>query len=195
MYRGAYLNSLGNVVEWNMPLHPRFLWVVPMFHCNGWCFPWSMAAAAGTSYFLRQMRADQLFDVIDKYKVQYFAGAPVTMNIMLAHTKKLKFTHDVSMWAAGAAPPVAVMKRFLEETGIRVQCAYGLTETYGPVCTHNVDQDWISNSDGTPLTDQELLQKSTFLSCDTTVEDLKVGDVSILLCCVCVSYYVDTYSL
>jgi fatty-acyl-CoA synthase len=157
-----------------MPLHPRFMWIVPMFHCNGWCFPWSMAASAGTSYFTRQIRAETLFDIIDRYKVQYFAGAPVTMNIMLAHTQKIKFTHEVQMWAAGAPPPIAVIKRFLEETGIKVQCAYGLTETYGPICTHNVDHDWISDSKGNPLTDHELLQKSTYLSCDTTVEDLKV---------------------
>lgn len=103
-----------------MAMHPRFLWVVPMFHCNGWCFPWTMAAAAGTSYFLRQMRADMLFNVIDTYKVQYFAGAPVTMNTMLAYKDKIKFTHDVRMWAAGAPPPTSVIKRFNDEVGVKV---------------------------------------------------------------------------
>ena len=193
-----------------MPIHPKFLWIVPMFHCNGWCFPWTMAAAAGTSYFLRQIRPDNLFYIINKYKVQYFAGAPVTMNTMLGYDKKIKFSHHIQMWAAGAPPPTSVIKRFTEEIGIKVQCAYGLTETYGPICTHNVDYDWINDinsrnnnndhdnlnydkndiindsiadnkSKGTkkwqPLTQNELLLKSTYLSCDTTVESLKV-DIS-----------------
>ena len=141
------MNSLANMVEWNMPLFPRFLWVVPLFHCNGWCFPWTMACSAGTSYFLRQMRADQLFYVINKYKLQYFAGAPITMNTMLAYDKKIKFSHEIKMWAAGAPPPTSVIKRFYEEIGIKVQCAYGLTETYGPICTHNIDHDWIYNNE------------------------------------------------
>ena len=184
------MNSLSNIVEWNMPLHPRFLWIVPMFHCNGWCFPWTMAASAGTSYFLRNIRAASIFDIIEKHQVQYLAGAPVTMNTMLAHTEKFKFTHTVQMWAAGAPPPTSVIKRFSDEIGIKVQCAYGLTETYGPICTHNVDRDWVVDkrlSDKGELdvgdssedlwishSEQELLLKSTFLSCDTTVEDLQV---------------------
>jgi fatty-acyl-CoA synthase len=176
-----------------MPLHPRFLWIVPLFHCNGWCFPWTMAAAAGTSYFLRQIRAESMFYIIQKYQVQYFAGAPVTMNTMLAHKEKFKFSHRVQMWAAGAPPPTSVIKRFNDEIGVEVQCAYGLTETYGPICTHNADRDWLieptsassSSSSGggggvggvktqRPLSAHELLLKSTYLSCDTTVEDLKV---------------------
>jgi fatty-acyl-CoA synthase len=183
------------MVEWNMPLHPRFLWIVPMFHCNGWCFPWTMAAAAGTSYFLRQIRAESIFHIIKRYQVQYFAGAPVTMNTMLAHKEKTKFSHRVQMWAAGAPPPTSVIKRFNDEIGVQVQCAYGLTETYGPICTHNADRDWLTEtstattssssssscggSGGSvtaqrPLSAHELLLKSTYLSCDTTVEDLKV---------------------
>ena len=171
-----------------MPIQPQFLWIVPMFHCNGWCFPWTMAAASGTSYFVRQIRAETLFSIIDKYKIQYFAGAPITMNTMLAYKNKFKFSHNIQMWAAGAPPPTSVIKRFTEEIGIKVQCAYGLTETYGPICTHNVDHDWLNdnndetNNDGTntnskkwqPLTQHELLLKSTYLSCDTTVESLKV---------------------
>ena len=178
------MNSLANIVEWNMPNQPRFLWIVPMFHCNGWCFPWTMAAASGTSYFVRQIRAETLFSIIDKYKIQYFAGAPITMNTMLAYKNKIKFTHNIQMWAAGAPPPTSVIKRFTDEIGIKVQCAYGLTETYGPICTHNVDHDWLNdfndknNDDGEkwqPLTQHELLLKSTYLSCDTTVESLKVN--------------------
>ena len=182
-----------------MPLHPRFLWIVPLFHCNGWCFPWTMAAAAGTSYFLRQIRAESMFHIIQKYQVQYFAGAPVTMNTMLAHKEKFKFSHRVQMWAAGAPPPTSVIKRFNDEIGVEVQCAYGLTETYGPICTHNADRDWLieptsasSSSSGggvggvrmqRPLSAHELLLKSTYLSCDTTVEDLKVCVPPHLLLC------------
>jgi fatty-acyl-CoA synthase len=212
-HRGAYLNSLGNMLEWNMPIHAKFLWIVPLFHCNGWCFPWTMAVSAGTSYFLRQIRAGPIFEIIEKYKVQYFAGAPVTMNTMLAYPDKYRFKHEVKMWAAGAPPPTSVIKRFKEEIGVSVQCAYGLTETYGPICTHNVDFEWLGSTGSSdndeknntasssssifdyrkgdplcveviadsklkgfraPLTAHELLLKSTYLSCDTTVEDLKV---------------------
>lgn len=171
-HRGAYLNSLGNVLEWNLPLFASFLWVVPMFHCNGWNFPWSIAAVAGTSYFLRQIRPEPMFDIIERHKVGYFAGAPVTMNTLLGHPQRRKFTHGVKCWVAGAPPPPVVIKRFESEIGVSVQCAYGLTESYGPIASHNVDQDWLTAGHSA----EELLQKRTFLSCDGTVEDMRVLD-------------------
>ena len=147
-----------------------------MFHCNGWMFPYSLTAMAGTSYFLRQVRPEAMFDLIEKYQIQYFAGAPVTMNTMLAYPHRKKFTHKMECWVAGAPPPPAVIKRFESEIGITVRPAYGLTETYGPICTHAVDQDWLNtNGNATSITDEELLMKRTFLSCDTTVEELQVG--------------------
>ena len=96
-HRGAYLNSLANVLEWNWPLFPRFLWIVPMFHCNGWMFPFSVTAMAGTSYFLRQVRPEAMFDLIEQHQIQYFAGAPVTMNTMLAYPQRKKFTHKMDI--------------------------------------------------------------------------------------------------
>jgi fatty-acyl-CoA synthase len=169
-HRGAYLTSMINVVEWNMPLYSKMLWVVPMFHCNGWNFPWTMAAVAGTNYFLRQIRPAQMFDIIERHQVQYFAGAPVTMNTLLAHPQKFKFKHQVKCWVAGAPPPPAVIRRFEAEIGVNVQCAYGLTETYGPMGTHNVDPDWLL----THPSAEELLIKRTFLTADGTVEDFRV---------------------
>jgi fatty-acyl-CoA synthase len=105
-HRGAYLNALSNVVEWSMPKFSKYLWIVPLFHCNGWCFAWTMASIAGTSYFLRQVRADGIFNTIQKYEVGYLAGAPITMITMLAHPGKFKFKHNVKMMTAGA--PVRV---------------------------------------------------------------------------------------
>eukprot|EP00607_Mallomonas_marina_P002340 CAMPEP_0182425160 /NCGR_PEP_ID=MMETSP1167-20130531/11516_1 /TAXON_ID=2988 /ORGANISM="Mallomonas Sp, Strain CCMP3275" /LENGTH=408 /DNA_ID=CAMNT_0024605597 /DNA_START=587 /DNA_END=1810 /DNA_ORIENTATION=+ len=138
-HRGAYLNALGNIIEWNMEKHPQYLWIVPMFHCNGWCFPWSLAATAGTSYMLRSVQPDKLFHIIQKYKVQYLAGAPVTMNIMLSYPHRFKFTHKIQMWTAGAPPPPSVINQFESEIGILVTPAYGLTETYGPISTNCTD--------------------------------------------------------
>ena len=171
-HRGAYLNSLSNLIEWNMQRFPRFLWIVPMFHCNGWCFAWSMAATTGTSYFLRQIRAESLFEIIQKNKIEYLSCAPITMITMLGYDKKFKFNHNIKMWAAGAPPPQAVMRRFKEEIGVSVQTAYGLTETYGPMSAHVVDPhpNWGN------LNEEELLLKSTYQTSDCTTENMKVFD-------------------
>jgi len=171
-HRGAYLNSLSSLVEWNMHRFPQFLWIVPMFHCNGWCFAWSMAANTGTSYFLRQIRAESLFDTIQKNKIEYLSGAPITMITMLAHEKKFKFNHTIKAWIAGAPPPPIIMKRFKDEIGISAQTAYGLTETYGPMSAHVPDP----HNDWKTLNDEELLLKSTYQTNDCTVESMKVFD-------------------
>ena len=143
-----------------------------MFHCNGWCFAWSMAATTGTSYFLRQIRAESLFDVIEKNKIEYLSGAPITMITMLGYDKKFKFNHNIKMWAAGAPPPPSIMRRFKEEIGVSVQTAYGLTETYGPMSAHVVDP----HPDWKKLNEDELLLKSTYQTSDCTTENMKVFD-------------------
>ena len=162
-YRGAYLNSVSNAVEWNMERFARFLWVVPMFHCNGWVFPWTLAATVGCSYFLRHVRGDALINLIDKHRIGYLAGAPITMITMLGckDSVKRRFQHPVRMWTAGAPPPPPVMKRFAEEFGVFVQTAYGLTQTYGISSLSVATQEHIRH-----------LQAKTIM-----MQDMKVIDV------------------
>ncbi len=133
-HRGAYLNAVSNALTWNMGEHPTYLWTLPMFHCNGWCFPWTLAVNAGTSICLRQVRADAVFQAIAEHHVTHFCGAPVVLNTLLAADENLKnlVEHPVSVMTAGAAPPAAVIEG-MEALGMAVTHVYGLTETYGPV--------------------------------------------------------------
>ncbi|NIP14915.1 MAG: AMP-binding protein [Pseudomonadales bacterium] len=133
-HRGAYLNAVSNALTWNMGDHPTYLWTLPMFHCNGWCFPWTLAVNAGTSVCLRQVRADQIFEAIAAHGVSHFCGAPVVLNTLLTADDdlKAKAAHPVSVMTAGAAPPAAVIEG-MEAMGFSVTHVYGLTETYGPV--------------------------------------------------------------
>jgi fatty-acyl-CoA synthase len=133
-HRGAYLNAVSNALTWSMGEHPVYLWTLPMFHCNGWCFPWTLAATAGTSVCLRQVRADAVFNAIAEHGVSHFCGAPVVLNTLLAADPALKskVTQPVAVMTAGAAPPAAVIEG-MEKLGMRVTHVYGLTETYGPV--------------------------------------------------------------
>jgi len=143
-HRGAYLNAVSNIVSWNMGEHPVYLWTLPMFHCNGWCFPWAIAAAAGTSVSLRHVRADQIFGSIKEHKVNHFCGAPIVLNMMNSAPEELKtgIDHEVKVMTAGAAPPASVIQG-MEELGFKVTHVYGLTETYGPsvVCAWHDEWD------------------------------------------------------
>ena len=133
-HRGAYLNAVSNALSWNMGDHPVYLWTLPMFHCNGWCFPWTLAANAGVSVCLRQVRDDAVYQAIAKHKVTHFCGAPVVLNTLLAAAAELKtlVQHEVKVMTAGAAPPAAIIQG-MQAQGIDVTHVYGLTETYGPV--------------------------------------------------------------
>ncbi|UTW12213.1 acyl-CoA synthetase [Marinobacterium rhizophilum] len=132
-HRGAYLNATSNLVSWNMGDSPVYLWTLPMFHCNGWCFPWTLALAAGTAVCLRHVRAEPIFDAIRREKVDHFCGAPIVLNMLNGAADALKqgIEHPVKVMTAGAAPPAAVIQG-MEELGFRVTHVYGLTETYGP---------------------------------------------------------------
>ena len=176
-HRGAYLNAISNPLELNMPKHSKYLWIVPLFHCNGWCFAWSMAAVAGVSYFIRQVRPGSIFNLIEKHKIQFLAGAPVTMNTMLTYPEKRRFTHGVRMWTAGAPPPPSVIRRFIDEIGVTVQTAYGLTETYGPISCHNVDPVWLEEGE----TDDSILERCTYQNHNALVEDMTVRDPETML--------------
>jgi len=134
-HRGAYLNALSNVMTWNMGQHPVYLWTLPMFHCNGWCFPWSLAAVAGTNVCLRSVQPKTIFNLIKAEKVSHFCGAPTVLTILINTPSKYKtgVSHEVNVMTAAAAPPAAVLQE-MQAMGFRVTHVYGLTETYGP-CT------------------------------------------------------------
>lgn len=134
-HRGAYLNAVSNILSCDMVSHPVYLWTLPMFHCNGWCWPWSLAAVTGTSICLRHVRDEAIFDAIKKYGVTHFCGAPVVLNTMINAADELKegIKLKVNATTAGAAPPAAVIAG-MENMGFGVTHVYGLTETYGP-CT------------------------------------------------------------
>lgn len=133
-HRGAYLNAVSNALTWDMGAHPVYLWTLPMFHCNGWCFPWTLAVNAGTNVCLRAVRDDAVYEAMAEHDVTHFCGAPVVLNTLLnaAPELKAKASNDVKVMTAGAAPPAAIIEG-MQAMGIDVTHVYGLTETYGPV--------------------------------------------------------------
>ena len=144
-HRGAYLNAVSNVLCWKMPAHPVYLWTLPMFHCNGWCFPWSLAVVAGVNVCLRHVRDKAMFDAIKRHRVSHFCGAPVVLNTLINAPAELRegIGHQVSAMTAGAAPPAAVIAG-MEKMGFSVVHTYGLTETYGPCVVCEPQQEWAS---------------------------------------------------
>ena len=142
-HRGAWLNAISNIVGWQMPHHPVYLWTLPMFHCNGWCFPWSLAAVAGTSVCLRQINSANIYAAIAEHRVTHFCGAPIIMNLVLNadENERRDFDHTVNMMTAAAPPPAAVLAA-MEAKGFRVTHVYGLTETYGPAVICAWHEQW-----------------------------------------------------
>ncbi len=142
-HRGAYLNALSNLVTWSMPPHATYLWTLPMFHCNGWCFPWSLAANAGTSVCLRRVDAAAIFDLIRTERVTHYCGAPIVHMLLANAPEALRagIEHRVSAMVAGAAPPAAMIEA-MERIGFGLTHVYGLTETYGPAAVCAPQQDW-----------------------------------------------------
>ena len=130
-HRGAYLNALGNAMAWAMPERPVLLWTLPMFHCNGWCFPWTMAALGGTNVCLRRVDAAAMLGAMDRHGVTHLCGAPVVMGLLLNAPGARPRSPRVRMMTAGAAPPAAVLEG-MDRLGFDVTHTYGLTETYGP---------------------------------------------------------------
>ena len=150
-HRGAYLLALGNVVTAAMRKHPVYLWTLPMFHCNGWCFPWSLSAVAGTHVCLRWVRAPAMYDAIATHGVTHLCGAPIVMAALLnaPAAEKKPLPHAVEFFTAAAPPPEAVLAA-MKEAGFNVTHLYGLTETYGPA----VVNDWHRAWDALPLAEQ-----------------------------------------
>jgi fatty-acyl-CoA synthase len=142
-HRGAYLLAVGNVLTCGMGRHPVYLWTLPMFHCNGWCFPWTISVVAGTHVCLRQVRAAPIFDAIERYKVTHLCGAPIVMSTLLnaLDTEKKPLSHMVEFVTAAAPPPEAVLEA-MRAAGFNVTHVYGLTETYGPASINEWNADW-----------------------------------------------------
>ncbi len=143
-HRGAYLNAASNIISWGMPPHAVYLWTLPMFHCNGWCFPWTMAANGGTNVCLRKVDAATIFDLIKKHQVSHFCSAPIVMGMMINAPEELRSSidHPLNALVAGAAPPAAIIEG-MERLGVNLTHVYGLTETYGPasVCAKHPEWD------------------------------------------------------
>jgi fatty-acyl-CoA synthase len=150
-HRGAHLLAVGNVVTCAMRKHPVYLWTLPMFHCNGWCFPWSISVAAGTHVCLRYVRAAAMYDAIHAHKVTHLCGAPIVMATLLnaPENEKKPLPHVVEFFTAAAPPPEAVLAA-MKEAGFNVRHLYGLTECYGPA----VVNDWHAEWDALPLAEQ-----------------------------------------
>jgi fatty-acyl-CoA synthase len=142
-HRGAYLNAVSNALQWHMGEKPVYLWTLPMFHCNGWCFPWTLAIMAGTSVCLRAVRVEPLLDLIAREKVDHFCGAPIVLNTINNAPAELKepIKHKVKAMVAGAAPPAAVIAG-MERMGWEVTHVYGLTECYGPTVVNVWHDKW-----------------------------------------------------
>jgi fatty-acyl-CoA synthase len=142
-HRGAYLNALSNIVDWGMPRHSVYLWTLPMFHCNGWCFPWTMAANAGTNVCLRKVEAKAVLDAIREHRVTHYCGAPIVHGMLINAPQgwKAGIDHKVSCLVAAAAPPAAVIEG-MERMGFDITHVYGLTETYGPAAVCAKHDEW-----------------------------------------------------
>jgi fatty-acyl-CoA synthase len=142
-HRGAHLLAVGNVVTCGMGKHPVYLWTLPMFHCNGWCFTWSISVLAGTHVCLRQVRAPAMYDAIATHKVTHLCGAPIVMATLLnaPAAEKKPLPHTVEFFTAAAPPPEAVLAA-MKEAGFNVTHLYGLTETYGPAVVNDWHVAW-----------------------------------------------------
>ncbi|ERT20110.1 acyl-CoA synthetase [Pseudomonas putida SJ3] len=142
-HRGAYLNALGNQMTWAMGHRPVYLWTLPMFHCNGWCYPWTITALAGTHVFLRRVDPQKILNLIREHRVTHLCGAPIVLNALvnMPEAAKAAIEHPVQAMVAGAAPPAKVIGA-VEEMGIHVTHTYGLTEVYGPVTVCAWHDEW-----------------------------------------------------
>jgi fatty-acyl-CoA synthase len=142
-HRGAYLNAICNIVTWSMPQHAVYLWTLPMFHCNGWTFPWSMAANSGTNVCLRRVEAEKVFSLIRQHKVTHYCGAPIVHSTLINAPDEMKagIGHKVHGMVAAAAPPAAMIEG-MERMGFDLTHVYGLTEVYGPATVCAKHEEW-----------------------------------------------------
>ena len=153
-HRGAYLNAIGNSLTWDLPMHPKYLWTLPMFHCNGWCFPWTITERAGTHVCLRQPAGELIVEAFQKHNVTHLCGAPIVMQMVADHLlqNNINLKNDIKMMTAGAPPPEAVLSK-MASCGIEVIHVYGLTEIYGPavVCAWHPEWNGLDSSEQAKL--------------------------------------------
>ena len=142
-HRGAAANAISNILEWDMQRHPVYLWTLPMFHCNGWCFPWTVAARAGVNVCLRKVEAEAIIDAIQAHGVTHYCAAPIVHALLVNAPEVMKrgLRRGVKAMVAGAAPPASMIEG-MERLGFDLTHVYGLTETYGPATVCAKDQAW-----------------------------------------------------
>ena len=142
-HRGAYLNSASNIISWGMPQHAVYLWTLPLFHCNGWCFAWTLAANAGVNVCLRKVDVALICELIRSHKVTHFCAAPIVHGMLINAPEGMRagIDHKVSALIAGAAPPAAIIEG-MERIGFDITHVYGLTETYGPAAVCAKHPEW-----------------------------------------------------
>jgi len=138
-HRGAYLNAVSNQLAWNMKKNPTYLWTLPMFHCNGWCFPWTIAALAGKNICIRKVNSKSIFKLIKKHKVSHLCGTTVIINLLIKEGIKLKNRIE---FMTGAAPPPSTVLKKIDDLGFNITHTYGLTEVYGPAVICEWQNDW-----------------------------------------------------
>jgi fatty-acyl-CoA synthase len=180
-HRGAYLNALGNVLVWGMRQHPVYLWTLPMFHCNGWCFPWTITAMAGTHVCLRRVEAAAIYEAIAREGVTHLCGAPVVMNMLLNFSPgagpglRRSLDRGIEMMTAGAPPPAAVIEG-MEALGFHITHVYGLTEVYGPAVVCAWHDEW----DALPAAERARLKARQGVTYPV-LEELTVADPATLV--------------
>ncbi len=142
-HRGAATNAISNILEWDMPKHAAYLWTLPMFHCNGWCFPWTLAARAAVNVCLRRVEAQAIFDAIRNHGVTHYCGAPIVHGLLVNAPVEMKagVPAGVKAMVAGAAPPASMIEG-MEQMGFDLTHVYGLTEVYGPATVCAKHDDW-----------------------------------------------------
>jgi len=171
-HRGAYLNAVSNIMAWNMTAHPVYLWTLPLFHCNGWCFPWTIAALNGTNVCLRSIRADDIYTMIKRHRVTHLCGAPIVLNMMANADDELKqgIEHQVNIMTAASAPPPSILEA-MAKLNFNVTHTYGLTEVYGPAVVCSWHDDW----NQLPIPDQAELKSRQGVRYPM-LEELRVAD-------------------
>jgi len=178
-HRGAYLNATCQALTWHMPEFPVYLWTLPMFHCNGWCFPWTVALMGGTHVCLRRVDAPSILSAIAKYKVDHYCAAPIVHNLLISAKPELLqgIKHKVKAMVAGAAPPAAMIEG-MSKIGFELLHVYGLTEVYGPAAVAVPRQSWAreSLSEQTRLNARQgvryMLEEGTTLMNPETMQEL-----------------------
>lgn len=175
-HRGAYLNAMGNVLTWSLEQHPVYLWTLPMFHCNGWCFPWTITAMAGTHVCLRRVEAKAIYDAIADNGVTHLCGAPIVMGLLISapEDQRRPLPGKVKMMTAASAPPAAVLER-MQQQGFEITHVYGLTEVYGPVTVCAWHEEW----DDLDMEEQARLKSRQGVTYPV-LEDLMVADAESL---------------